>query len=175
MTPSKQALQVAEERGPDQSISRLATARTAFVGRTLRGPVDRPVFIKSFAEFQHVFGGLWQPSLLGYAIEQYFDNGGREALIVRVVNGARSATLTLKAGEQALRLQALRPGTREFLRASVDFDNIGADELEVFNLTVQRVRAQGTGQVDDQEIFHRLSVLAGPTYAIFPRRLGSPR
>ena len=98
MTPSKQALQVAEERGPDQSISRLATARTAFVGRTLRGPVNRPVFIKTFAEFQHVFGGLWQPSLLGYAIEQFFDNGGREALIVRVVNGARSATLTLKAG-----------------------------------------------------------------------------
>ena len=158
MTPSKQALQVAEERGPDQSISRLGTARTAFVGRTLRGPVNRPVFIKSFAEFQHVFGGLWQPSLLGYAVEQFFDNGGREALIVRVVNGARSATLTLKAGEQALQLQALRPGTREFLRASVDFDNIGADELEVFNLTVQRVRAQGTGQVDDQEIFHRLSV-----------------
>jgi hypothetical protein len=158
VTPSKQALQVAEERGPDQSISRLATARTAFVGRTLRGPVNRPVSIKSFAEFQHVFGGLWQPSLLGYAVEQFFDNGGREALIVRVANGARSATLTLKAGEQTLQLQALRPGTREFLRASVDFDNIAADELEVFNLTVQRVRAQGTGQVDDQEIFHRLSV-----------------
>jgi hypothetical protein len=159
VTPSKQALQVAEERGPDRFISRLTTARTAFVGRTLRGPVNRPIFIKSFAEFQHVFGGLWQPSLLGYAVEQYFDNGGREALIVRVVNGARSATLTLKAGEQALQLQALRPGTREFLRASVDFDNIAADEPAVFNLTVQRVRAQGTGQVDDQEIFHRLSVL----------------
>jgi Bacteriophage tail sheath protein len=158
VTPSKQALQVAEERGPDQFISRLATARTAFVGRTLRGPVNRPVFINSFAEFQHVFGGLWQPSLLGYAVEQFFDNGGREALIVRVVNGARSATLTLKAGEQVLQLQALRPGTREFLRASVDFDNIEADEPAVFNLTVQRVRAQGTGQVDDQEIFHRLSV-----------------
>jgi len=158
VTPSKQALQVAEERGPDHSISRLATARTAFVGRTLRGPVNRPVFIKSFVEFQHVFGGLWQPSLLGYAIEQFFDNGGREALIVRVVNGARAATLSLKAGGQALQLQALRPGTREYLRASVDFDNIAADEPAAFNLTVQRVRAQGTGQVDDQEIFHRLSV-----------------
>jgi uncharacterized protein len=158
VTPSNLGLQAAEERGPDQSISRLSTARTAFVGRTLRGPVNRPVFIKSFAEFQHVFGGLWQPSLLGYAIEQFFDNGGREALIVRVVNGARAATLTLKAGSQVLHLQALRPGTREFLRASVDFDNIAADEVCLFNLTVQRVRAQGTGQVEDQEIFHRLSV-----------------
>ena len=158
MTPSNLELQVAEERGPDQSISRLSAARTAFVGRTLRGPVNRPVFIKSFAEFQYVFGGLWQPSLLGYAIEQFFDNGGREALIVRVVNGARSATLTLKAGSEALRLHALRPGTREFLRASVDYDNIAIDEIGLFNLTVQRVRAQGTGQVEDQEIFQRLSM-----------------
>jgi hypothetical protein len=158
VTPSKLGLQVAEESGPDQSIPRLPTARTAFVGRTLRGPVNRPVLIKSFVEFQQAFGGLWQPSLLGYAVEQFFDNGGREALIVRVVNGARAATLTLKAGSQALHLQALRPGTREFLRASVDFDNIAGDEAAIFNLTVQRVRAQGTGQVEDQEIFHRLSV-----------------
>jgi len=77
VTPSNLELQVAEERGPEQSISRTPTARTAFIGRTLRGPVNRPVFIKSFAEFQQVFGGLWQPSLLGYAIEQFFDNGGR--------------------------------------------------------------------------------------------------
>jgi uncharacterized protein len=158
VTPSKLGLQVAEESGHDQSIPRLPTARAAFVGRTLRGPVNRPVLIKSFTEFQQAFGGLWQPSLLGYAVEQFFDNGGREALIVRVVNGARAATLTLKAGGQALRLQALRPGTREFLRASVDFDNIGGDETAIFNLTVQRVRAQGTGQVEDQEIFQRLSV-----------------
>jgi len=170
VTPSNEALQVAVERGPDRSIARLTTARTAFVGRTLRGPVNRPVFIKSFAEFQQVFGGLWQPSLLGYAIEQFFDNGGREALIVRVVNGARSATLTLKAGDQALNLQARRPGTREFLRASVDFDNIGGDQAAVFNLTVQRVRAQGTGQVEDQEIFHRLSVLSSDE-RYFPRAI----
>ena len=170
MTPSKEARQVAEERGPDQSIPRLATARTAFVGRTLRGPVNRPVFIKSFAEFQHVFGGLWQPSLLGYAIEQFFENGGREAFIVRVVNGARSATLTLKAGDHTLNLQALRPGTREFLRASVDFDNIGGDQVAVFNLTIQRVRAQGTGQVEDQEIFHRVSALSSDE-RYFPRAI----
>ena len=159
VTPSNLGIRVEEERGPDQSIARLGTARTAFVGRTLRGPVDRPIFITSFTEFQHVFGGLWQPSPLGYAVEQFFDNGGREALIVRVVNGARSATLTLGAGAAALRLRAVRPGTREFLRASVDYDNIPAENTAEFNLTVQRVRAQGTAQVEDQEIFRRLSLL----------------
>ncbi len=158
MTPSNLGIQVEEERGPDQTIARLGTARTAFVGRTLRGPVNRPVLVKTFTEFQHVFGGLWQPSPLGYAVEQFFDNGGREAVIVRVVNGARSATLTLRAGGAPLRLRAVRPGTREFLRASVDYDNIAAEDGADFNLTVQRVRTQGTGQVEDQEIFRKLSL-----------------
>ena len=143
--------------GPGRSIARLTTALTAFVGRTLRGPVNRPVLIRSFAEFQHVYGGLWQPSLLGYAVEQFFDNGGSEALIVRVVNGARSATLDLRAGEDRLVLRAMHPGTREFLRVCVDYDNIPADSATDFNLTVQRVRIQGTEKVEDQEIFLNLS------------------
>jgi hypothetical protein len=158
MTPSKLGIRVEEERGPDQTITRLGAARTAFVGRTLRGPVNRPTFITSFTEFQHVFGGLWQPSPLGYAVEQFFDHGGREALIVRAVNGARSATLTLNAGAGVLLFRAMRPGTREFLRASVDYDNIAAEDSSDFNLTVQRVRAQGTAQVEDQEIFRKLSI-----------------
>ncbi len=158
MTPRNLSVRVEEERGPDQAIRRLGTARTAFVGRTLRGPVNRPTLITSFTEFQHVFGGLWQPGPLGYAVEQFFDHGGREALIVRVVNGARSATLTLNAGASVLRLRAMRPGTREFLRASVDYDNIAVEDCSEFNLTVQRVRAQSTAQVEDQEIFHRLSL-----------------
>ena len=159
MSPSSLSVQVQEEHGPNQTIARLGTSRTAFVGRTLRGPVNQAILITSFTEFQHAFGGLWQPSLLGYAVEQFFDHGGREALIVRVVNGARSATLTLKAGAAALRLSAVRPGTREFLRASVDYDNIAVENTAEFNLTVQRVRAQGTALVEDQEIFHALSLL----------------
>ena len=112
VTPSSLGLKVQEESRPDQSITRLGTARTAFVGRTLRGPVNKPVLLKNFAEFQHTFGGLWQPSTLGYAVEQFFDNGGREALVVRVVNGARSSTLTLHAGGGKITLQAVSPGTR---------------------------------------------------------------
>jgi uncharacterized protein len=168
VTPSTLGLPLQEERAPDRSIHRLASARTAFLGRTLRGPVNRPVLIESFTEFQHIFGGLWQPSRLSYAVEQFFENGGREALVVRVVNGARGPTLTLPAGRTLLTLQALCPGTREFLRASVDYDNIPPHDTTRFNLTVQRVRVQGGSHVEDQEIFPQLSIL--PTSE---RHLGS--
>ena len=156
VTPIHFGIKAEEDAGPDHAITRSGAARTAFVGRTLRGPVNRPVLITSFTQFQHVFGGLWQPSQLGYAVEQYFDNGGREALIVRVANGARCATLTLNAGAGSLKLGAVRPGTREFLRASVDYDNVQA--AQEFNLTVQRVRVQGTALVEDQEIFLKVSL-----------------
>src|SRR5450631_2749730 len=159
--PSIIGLKVQEELRPDQSIARLGTARTAFVGRTLRGPVNKPVLLKNFAEFQHTFGGLWQPSTLGYAVEQFFDNGGREALVVRVVNGARSSTLTLHAGGGKITLRAVSPGTREFLRASVDYDGIPPDDALRFNLTVQRVRILDGSHVEDQEIFPQLSVAPG--------------
>ena len=107
-------LQVREESGPEQAIPRVPTAIAAFLGRTLRGPVDHPVRLKSFTEFTQVFGGLWQPSPLGYALEQFFDNGGRDAYVLRVVNGARSATLSLPCASGRLLLEARRPGTREF-------------------------------------------------------------
>ena len=158
VTPSSLGLKVQEELRPDQPIARLGTARAAFVGRTLRGPVNKPVLLRNFAEFQHTFGGLWQPSTLGYAVEQFFDNGGREALVVRVVNGAHSSTLTLPAGGGKITLRAVSPGTREFLRASVDYDGIPADDSLRFNLTVQRVRILGGSHVEDQEIFPLLSI-----------------
>ncbi|MGB9331130.1 MAG: hypothetical protein WCB10_10205, partial [Steroidobacteraceae bacterium] len=137
----------------------MATGVVAFVGRTLKGPVNHPVAVRSFVEFQQHFGGLWQPSTLSYAVEQFFENGGREARIVRVVNGARPPTLTLPAGAGILRLSALNPGSREYLRASVDYDGLTAAEHERFNLVVQRVRTAGSELVEDQEIYRRVSIV----------------
>jgi phage tail sheath protein FI len=139
-------------------IARLPSAVTAFVGRTLKGPVHRPVTVASFAEFQQVFGGLWQPSTLSYAVEQFFDHGGGRAIIVRVANGARPPTITLPAGAGTLRLAGVNPGSREYLRASVDYDGIPEGDGDRFNLVIQRVRSAGSELIEDQEIFRRASL-----------------
>ena len=142
-------------------IERLATAVTAFVGRALKGPLNTPTAISSFAEFQRQFGGLWQPSTLGYAVEQYFDSGGSQALIVRVANGARAPTLRLPAGNGAVLMQGRQPGSREYLRASVDYDGIGVADTDQFNLVLQRLQLPGSELVEAQEIMRRTSVLPG--------------
>ena len=66
------------------TIIGVATSITAFVGRASRGPVDRAITINSFGEFERVFGGLWQGSSLGFAVRDFFLNGGSQAIIVRI-------------------------------------------------------------------------------------------
>ena len=153
--------QLAQQSRDSHAVDGVATGIAAFVGRTLKGPVSRPLTVKSFSEFQRHFGGLWQPSTLSYAVEQFFDNGGREARIVRVTNGARPPTLSLPAAGGTLTLIALNPGSREYLRASVDYDGLSAVDADRFNLVVQRVRTAGSELVEDQEIYRRVSVKAG--------------
>lgn len=150
-------LELAQTRS-EPIIARLPTAVAAFVGRALKGPVHRPVAVASFAEFQQAFGGLWQPSPLSYAVEQFFDHGGGRAIIVRVANGARPPTITLPAGAEALRLAGVNPGSREYLRASVDYDGIPEGDTDRFNLVIQRVRSAGSELIQEQEIFRRVTL-----------------
>jgi phage tail sheath protein FI len=93
-----------------RTITGVSTATTAFVGRALKGPVDKPVVIHSFTDFDRIFGGLWINSSMSFAVNHYFANGGSEAVIVRVFNGPAStsaATFVLSGG---LTLVASSPG-----------------------------------------------------------------
>ena len=142
----------------DPPLRPAPTAVTAFVGRTLKGPVNEPVRVTGFAQFLQQFGGLWQPSTLSYAVDQFFENGGEEALVVRVASAGHPPTLDLPAGDEWLVLAGLAPGSREYLRASVDYDGIEPGDTSHFNLVVQRVRSPGSELVEAQEIFRRVSV-----------------
>ncbi len=155
---SLEGIQVVATPIPEQPIARTSAQLTAFVGRTLRGPINRPVIVRSFADFQQEFGGLWQPSPLSYAVEHFFDQGGRNAVIVRVANAAQPVTVSLRCGRETLQLEARAPGTREFLRASIDYDNIDQEDRERFNLVVQRVRSPGSERIEAQESFRGLSI-----------------
>jgi uncharacterized protein len=128
-----------------RTITGVATSITAFVGRARRGPTDRPRLVQSFAEFDRVYGGLWTESLMSYSVQQYFLNGGRDALICRVHNGAAVATLTLPAG---FNLVAASEGDwGERLRVRVDHETRpllpGEAANSLFNLSVKDL-ATGT-------------------------------
>jgi phage tail sheath protein FI len=90
-----------------RTITGVATSIAAFVGRARRGPVNEPVTLNSFGDFERIFGGLWADSTLGYAVRGFYLNGGGQAVIVRLfgpsdqeLQAARQAAEAVAAAAQ---------------------------------------------------------------------------
>ena len=149
------------------TIVGVATSITAFVGRTISGPAQTPVVINSFGDFDQQFGGMGIDYPLSYAVNDFYQNGGSQAIIVRVT-GSAAASATL-SGASGFNLIASSPGSwGNALSATVDSTNItdqvaaryGLTAADLFNLTVSEV--VGTRTVS-QERFLNLSFKAdGP-------------
>ncbi|HEU5135655.1 MAG TPA: phage tail sheath C-terminal domain-containing protein [Steroidobacteraceae bacterium] len=67
-----------------RTITGVATSIALFVGWAGRGPVDAATRILSFADFERKYGGLDTRSFLGYAVRDFFNNGGTDAYVVRI-------------------------------------------------------------------------------------------
>ncbi|HWC85626.1 MAG TPA: phage tail sheath C-terminal domain-containing protein [Solirubrobacteraceae bacterium] len=120
-------------------IVAVATSITAFVGRALRGPVDEAVTITSLGDFQRIFGGVWLESNLGYAVQDFYRNGGSTAIIVRVHKTVANdtATLTFGSGTDEIILDAASPGAwGSKLSAVIDNEVSDPSDTTLFNLTV---------------------------------------
>lgn len=154
-----------------RTITGVATSITAFVGRALRGPVNEPITINSYGDFERTFGGLWKESTLGYAVRDFYLNGGSRAIIVRLFqqpeespaapsgdgNGDAPAaapatksiltlgSITLEAAHQGSWGQHLR-GEAEPVSPAVGAqiaERMGLEAGDIFNLTVRDAAAGG--------------------------------
>src|SRR5215831_8305708 len=67
------------------TITGVATSIAAFVGWAPQGSVTEAVLVESWSDFARQFGGLDSRSYLGYAVNQFFGNGGQKTYIVRLV------------------------------------------------------------------------------------------
>src|ERR1700693_2702312 len=135
-----------------RTITGVATSITAFIGRARRGPVNEAFTINSFSDFETNFGGLWIDSALGFAVRDFFINGGGQAIIIRLYH-PDPGTLPAAAPKEAAPLDVgdLKFVAKDqgkwgvYLRVSVDNDNISQDvatamnvnKSDLFNLTVR--------------------------------------
>ena len=85
-SPTYPGVYIEEISSGVRTIVGVATSITAFIGRAQRGPVNEPTTINGFADFERMFGGLWNESRLGFAVRDFFLNGGGQAVIVRLFN-----------------------------------------------------------------------------------------
>ncbi|MCP6756351.1 hypothetical protein NL533_32490, partial [Klebsiella pneumoniae] len=67
-----------------RAITGVSTSVAAFLGEALRGQVGVAKRVLNFSDFDRGFGGLASEYDLGYAVRQFFVNGGTEAWVVRV-------------------------------------------------------------------------------------------
>jgi uncharacterized protein len=148
------------------TIAGVATSITAFVGRAWKGPLDEPVTITSYADYERQFGGLWRGSTLSYAVLQFFLNGGSQAIIIRVAtrtggNTAVAATISAGGGNTFI---ASSPGTwGRNLNITIDHETKNPADTKLFNLTVfddpaLRRDAEGRGGSGVRERFLNVSV-----------------
>jgi phage tail sheath protein FI len=128
-----------------RTIVGVATSITAFIGRAMRGPVNEPVRIQSYADYERQFGGLWLGSPMSYAVQQYFLNGGTDGLIVRVHNSALTASVSMAGdGGAATVFAASNPGawaTNVYI--GIDHQVVPASNTQLFNLYVREIDAGG--------------------------------
>src|SRR5262245_51425137 len=96
IAPTYPGVYVEEIPSGVRTVTGVGTSVTAFAGFTAQGPIHTPTQLFSFGDFERQFGGLSHDSEVGYAVRQFFLNGGSEAWVVRVAPGATKATVILK-------------------------------------------------------------------------------
>src|SRR4030042_1941136 len=121
--PTYPGLYIEEVPSEVRTITGVATSITAFVGRAKRGPLNEPTIVNCYTDFERIFGGLWAESTMSYAVRDFFNNGGSQAIIVRLFNNPQDnnyATISLtpeqpEASEipvgSPLTLKAANPGS----------------------------------------------------------------
>ena len=134
-----------------RTITGVATSITAFLGRAAMGS-DEPTLINSYGDFERQFGGLDPAYPMSYSVRDFFQNGGAQAIVVRLykmpaqVDGQPAPIDKAKIAYGGLHLVAASRGTwGNALRVRVDHKvsedvaaGWGLDKTDLFNLTVRR-------------------------------------
>lgn len=120
-----------------RTIVGVATSITAFVGVAPRGTIE-PTRIATFGDYARNFGSLDMAYPMSYAVRQFFDNGGGDAIVVRITKGAKAS----RVEADVLLLDVASPGTwgdNVQVVVSAASDPSDASNPNLFSLLVQEL------------------------------------
>ncbi|MBO0859247.1 MAG: phage tail sheath family protein [Chloracidobacterium sp.] len=142
-----------------RTITGVATSIAAFIGWAPKGPTDRAELILSWSDYDREFGGLNRDSLMSYAVYHFFNNGGRQAYIVRLVTigsdtAAENAVAAWVTLDAKLKVTANSPGKWGNNYAIVTKKR--ADDATRFRLVVDDITLDPKG--NPVETFDNLSM-----------------
>ena len=158
MTYTYPGVYIEELPSGQHTITGVATSIAAFIGWSNQGPVSEAVMVESWPEYQTLFGGMIPGIYLGYAVYQFFLNGGSQAYIVRLT---WTDVLTASNTIAGLTLYANNPGT---WRNNIFVLITQPTSSTTFNLQV--IQTAG-GQAQTLESYTNLSTApTSPQYAV---------
>jgi phage tail sheath protein FI len=79
----------------NHTITGVPTSVTVFMGRTRWGALGTPTTITSYSQYQQLFGGPLPGTYLASCVEDFFLNGGMQAIVVRLFRGDPSSALAV--------------------------------------------------------------------------------
>ena len=88
INPTYPGVYIEEIPSGQHTITPAATNIAAFVGRAPIGPIDEILTCFSFGDFQRFYGGLAVNYPMSYAVQDFFNNGGSQAVICRLFEPA---------------------------------------------------------------------------------------
>lgn len=151
------------------TISGVATSIAAFVGWSNQGPVGVATMVESATEYGALFGGLIPGNYLGYAVAQFFGNGGSQAYIVRLVDPTAGTAGSVIGG---LHFFANNPGAwanNLGLTITITSSVVGSPTDLIFNVAVVDMTTKRV-----LESFTNLSVLTtSPNFVVSTINHGS--
>ncbi|MEM9331414.1 MAG: hypothetical protein AAGA53_08820, partial [Pseudomonadota bacterium] len=161
INPTYPGVYVREESSGARAVAGVATSVTAFVGMTERGPLDTPKQIFNLPDYERNFGSGSAGGEMLPQVKLFFDNGGGEAFVTRIANGAQQATITVRdeSGTDTLEFVAKEHGVSgNRVRAEISYDSISPESR--FNLRLYRRIVSTTGSVSEEnaEVFTNLSM-----------------
>lgn len=160
VAPTYPGVYVEELPSGVHTITGVSTSVTAFLGNFAEGPMNTAVTVFSIADVERSFGPLAANSEAGYAVRQFFANGGAQAVIVRVAGGTpATASITLGdgGGNAVLKADAASAGAWGG-RVRLSTDRLTTSPHDRFNLTVTRVDASNPPVAVATEVYRNLSM-----------------
>lgn len=175
VTPTTPGVYIEEVSSGVRTIVGVSTSVAATLGYFRRGPINTPLQIFNIGDFEREFGEIHPRDEAGYALQQFFLNGGSVAWVVRVAANhttpltAADATIQTAGGANTLLATAGRrfrgnsvadPGSwGDAIRMTVDFETRDPADADLFNLTVSEVqRSDGRRLVLRTEVYANVSV-----------------
>ena len=152
--PTYPGVYVQELSSGVRTITGVSTSIAAFVGMTNRGRVNIPTRVLSFTEFERNFGNETAVSEMTDQVRQFFFNGGQQAFILRIADGALAARATIESesGTPVLTLIAKEEGVvGQSIRAEVTYATSSPEGTFNVRLFRQFADASGTLVEVDQE------------------------